>query len=394
MFVLYKESHDPSILAYVPPMDLPTRLFRVVRRVLLRRALQKYRHSAPFGLANFCDDRTFYAGDPWKFIPDHDVINLHWVAGFLDFHAFFNSLPRQTPVVWTLHDMAPFTGGCHWNETCPKFSQQCGACPQLGSHRESDWTRQVWKRKRTALANIPSRQLHIATPSRWLQEERRRSSLFSRFSGSVIPYGLDTEVFFPRDRRASRELLGLPPDAKIILFLAYGVHLPRKGLSILAEALSGIAPRSAGVLVSVGPGDPPVPSTLSHMHLGAIQEDRILSHVYSAADIFVAPSLHDNLPNTILESLACGTPVVAFDVGGIPDAVRPGVTGLLAKPGDPTSLRHAIAELLSDDQRRHEFSLNCRSIAIQEYSLGLQARRYVEVYKSMLTSVSGQRSGR
>ena len=384
MYVVDKESHGPSVVQYQPPTRLLARISRTVRREVILRSLRRYESSAPLGLANFSDDRSVYVRDPWRSFPDHDLIHLHWIAGFVDYIAFFMSLSPRTPVVWTLHDMAPFTGGCHWNQGCPKFAQQCGACPQLGSHATSDWTRRVWERKHESLAGIPSNQLHVVTPSRWLQEERKRSSLLSRFSGSIIPYGLDTEVFAPRDRQAARDVLGVPLNARVALFLADGVHIPRKGFHILAEALAGIDPAQI-FLLSLGKGMPPLSDTFPHLHLAPVQNDRILSYAYSAADIFIAPSLEDNFPNTILESFACGTPVVASDVGGIPDAVHPGITGLLVKPGDPTSLKSAILDLLSNDQKRHEMSSACRKVAVEEYSLHLQAQRYVALYQEMLS---------
>ncbi len=388
MYVVDKESHDPSVVQYQPPTRLRTRISRTVRREVILRSLRRYESSAPLGLANFSDDRSVYARDPWRSVPEHDLIHLHWIAGFVDYIAFFMSLSPGTPVVWTLHDMAPFTGGCHWNQGCPKFAQQCGACPQLGSHAAWDWTRRVWERKHESLAGIPSNKLHVVTPSRWLQEERKRSSLFSRFSGSTIPNGLDTDVFTPRDRQAARDVLGVPLNTRVALFLADGVHIPRKGFHILAEALRGIDSPQKPFLLSLGKGMPPLSDASPHLHLGPIQNDRILSFAYSAADVFIAPSLEDNLPNTILESFACGTPVVASDVGGIPDAVRPGITGVLAKPGDPASLRSAILDLLSNDQMRHEMSSACRNVAVEEFSLHLQAQRYVALYQEMLNRSS------
>jgi glycosyltransferase involved in cell wall biosynthesis len=225
----------------------------------------------------------------------------------------------------------------------------------------------------------------VVTPSRWLQEERKRSSLFSRFPGSVIPNGVDTDVFAPRDRQAARDVFGVPLDARVALFLADGVHLPRKGFRILAEALSKIGPGQKLFLLSLGKGTPPVSDTFPRLHLAPVHNDRILSYAYSAADVFIAPSLEDNLPNTILESFACGTPVIASDVGGIPEAVRPGITGLLVKPGDPASLASAILDLLSNDQKRLEMSLACRKLAVEEYSLHLQAQRYSSLYHQMLS---------
>jgi glycosyltransferase involved in cell wall biosynthesis len=142
-------------------------------------------------------------------------------------------------------------------------------------------------------------------------------------------------------------------------------------------------------LLCLGFGAPPALERFPHAHITSMSDDRSLSMVYSAADVFVLPSLADNLPNTMLESLACGTPVVAFAAGGIPDSVRPGVTGLLANTGDSAELRSAMLELLGNDSKRADMSANCRRIALAEYDLSVQTRRYVQLYTEMLRQGAG-----
>lgn len=392
MFVVHKDSDDPFVVAYDPPMNFKTRLGRAWRRKTMARDINRYRDSAP-GIAdpgdirgNFSDDRTAYGSDPWSKLPENHVIQLHWVVGFVDYRNFFSSIPAGKPVVWTLHDMVVFTGGCHWDYGCGKFVEQCGACPQLGSHSPFDLTRRVWQRKHEGFSYPKANQLQIVTPSRWLQTEVQRSSLLSRFPSTVIPYGLDTEVFAPRDRRVAREILRIPLDAKVILFLADAVHNPRKGFDLLTQALADARADNDVFLLSMGLTDLPEFKDLPHMHIEHRRDDAFLSSVYSAADIFVAPSRQDNLPCVVLEAIACGIPVAGFAVGGILDAVRPGVTGSLARPGDIAELRHIIQQLLQSKEKRAEMSVNCRRIALLEYSLQTQAKRYLELYEEMLSS--------
>jgi len=223
-----------------------------------------------------------------------------------------------------------------------------------------------------------------------LRDEVKRSSLFSRFPCSVIPNGLDTQVFSPKDPRVAREKFGIPLNARAILFLADGVHIPRKGFHLLVEALAGAEPDSNTFLVSVGPGFPPDLGHIPHRHIQTISDDELLSHIYSAADVFVLPSLQENLPNTALEAIACGTPVVGFAVGGIPDIVRPGVTGLLAKPADAADLRRAVIEVLGHSNRA-EMAKNCRRIATEEYGVETQVRRHMEVYEGLLENRRGRK---
>ena len=391
MFVLEKFSLDPLVTKYEPPRNLLSRIGRTVRRQTLGRATKRYRDTAPGGLTFFTDDRTIYGTDPWQHIPDNDLIQLHWISGFVDYRSFFKALPAGKPVVWTLHGMDAVTGGCFYDKGCGKFTEKCGACPQLGSSTETDVTRQVWQRKRESYSRLGHSQLHIVTPSRWLSEEVNRSSLLSSFPCTVIPNGLDTDIFVPRSRSVAREVLGVPPDAKVILFIADGLHDPRKGFHLLAEALAGMGSDGNLFLISLGPGYPPSLEGFPHVHIESLNNDRFLSYVYSAADMFVAPSLQDNLPNTILESIACGTPVVGFAVGGIPDLVRPGLTGVLAKPADAIDLRRAVIELLSDNDRLKGLAANCRKIATEEYTLELQAKRYLNLYAEALASSPGSR---
>jgi glycosyltransferase involved in cell wall biosynthesis len=384
MFVAEKDGDDPCVVKYERSLDFAVRMRRVWRRKRIARAIGGYRRTMYREGGGFSDDRSAFGGDPWTKLPENDVLNVHWVAGFLDYQKFFQWLPEGKPVVWTLHDMGVFTGGCHWDADCGKFVQRCGACPQLGSSADDDLSREIWARKRQAFERVEGSRLRVVAPSRWLAAEARRSSVLGRFVCSVIPYGVDTEVFAPRDKRMSREILEIPTDAKVVLFLADDIHARRKGFYLLAEALAGIAADANVFLLSMGAGNPPEIAGLRRAHLKHMRRDGILSCVYSAADIFVAPSTQDNLPNTVLESMACGTPVAAFAVGGIPDVVRPGVTGLLARPGDVEGLRVAILELLRDDEKRAETSANCRSITLREYGLEVQARRYLELYREMI----------
>jgi glycosyltransferase involved in cell wall biosynthesis len=393
MFVLDKTSNDSSVTRYEMKRDMLSRVRRTVRKEVIRRALASFRASGAIEMTYFADDRTPYGKDPWPQLPESDVIQLHWVSGFVDYEGFFSALPMGKPLVWTMHAMEAMTGGCYYDNDCGKFAEECGACPQVGSTSESDLTRRVWQRKRKSFGRIAGEQLHIVSPSRWMRDQVKRSSLLSRFPCSVIPNGLDTEVFSPRDRGVAREKFGIPLDAKAILFLADGVHIPRKGFHLLVEALAGTEPDSDMFLISVGPGFPPDLGHIPHRRIETIRDDELLAHVYSAADVLVVPSLQENLPNTALEAIACGTPVLGFAVGGIPDIVRPGVTGLLAAPADAADLRRAIVELLGRGNR-NEMARNCRQVALEEYGVETQARRYIEVYEGLLENhAAGSRQG-
>ncbi|HEV8620724.1 MAG TPA: glycosyltransferase family 4 protein [Nitrospiraceae bacterium] len=384
MFVANRRSDDPTVMAFMPSMDFCSRLRRRLRRDRIARDFARYQSSLPPGFEPFKDDRSEHGADLVKQLPQCDVINLHWIACFVDYPVFFATVPERFSVVWTLHDMNPFTGGCHYDRGCGKFMNGCVRCPQLGSSDRIDLSSKVWERKQLVFDSIDPARLHLVAPSCWMADTVKKSTLLGKFPVTTIPYGIDTADFAPRDRHSARDVLGLPRDGKVVLFAAESVTNRRKGFALLAEVLQDLAEVPGLVLVSMGLGNPITDSSIHHLHLGFVANERWLSIIYSAADVFVIPSLQDNLPNTVLESLACGTPVVGPAVGGIPDVVRPGTTGLLVPPGDADALRDAIVRLLNDPADRQHMAGECRRIAMEEYSLELQAKRYVALYESLL----------
>jgi glycosyltransferase involved in cell wall biosynthesis len=195
---------------------------------------------------------------------------------------------------------------------------------------------------------------------------------------------LDVAIFQPRNQHAAREVLGLPVTSKVILFVADQLDNNRKGSDFLLSALHMLDIPDEVCLLTVGKGNFQIGNKFPHYHLGQINSDRILSIVYSAADIFVIPSRQDNLPNTALEALACGTPVIGFRAGGVSEVVRPGITGLLAERENVRDLRNCISKLLADSNLRNEIAGNCREVATKEYSLEIQARRYENLYRNLI----------
>ncbi|QDT15544.1 glycosyltransferase [Alienimonas californiensis] len=404
MLAFNKSSDDPAVRAFRPSLSVGRRLARRLRERSLRRDLPiRLAGDPPFEV--FHTDRSVHGADLLDTIfpqaggapsvgnaqsegsPDAppDVLNLHWVVGMFDDAAFLPAAAARVPLVWTLHDMQPFTGGCHYDRGCGRFVSPegrpgCGRCPQLAGDAERDLSRRIWERRARAFAKIPTDRLTFVTPSRWLGAEVGRSSLCGRFPVEVIPYGLETDVFRPRNQAAARELLGVPPDAKTALFLADAVNNVRKGFSYLKGALERLRGLPNLCALTVGRGVPDLPEGLPHVSLGSVSDDRLLALAYSAADLFVIPSLADNLPNTVLEAMACGTPSVGFAVGGVPDMIRPGETGLLAPPEDVPALADTLAALLSDDALRTRLGANCRRVAEAEYPLARQAHDYQALF--------------
>jgi glycosyltransferase involved in cell wall biosynthesis len=397
MFVSVRDGFDPRVEQFVPRAGFGSRVTRVFRRDLFERELKKALRNGPAGFDGFRDDRTVYGAEVAAAVPDADIYHLHQVTEFVDYRTCLPRLAQRAPLVWTLHEMTPFTGGCHYAYDCSHFTGECGACPQLGRSNMRDFSHAVWRRKQTAFAAIPRERLHVVAPSKWMAAEAARSRLLGRFPVSVIPYGLDTDRYRPiPDARRLLEAFGVSPSMRVALFVADWTSVRRKGFDLLDSALSllGDAPNTA--LVSLGRGDSPrLQSTLTHVHLGSLTDDRMLAAIYSMADVFVIPSVQDNLPNSVLEAMACGCAVSGFRVGGIPDMVRDGVNGLLATPGDVKGLANAIRTLLADDSRRAGMGKASRDIAEREYSRKLQGERYADLYRTFARrprSIDGERT--
>jgi len=383
MLVLQKSSADSAVIQFDPYLPLHLKIRRRLRRRYIERSQPKMDHLAS-GASYFSDDRSQYGAAVLNQIPPSDILNLHWTSGFVDYRDFFASLPLRYPVVWTLHDMNPFTGGCHFDGGCGKFEKHCGECPQLLSTNSRDFSHSVWKRKHKALVPISQSQLHIVTPSRWLSAEAAKSTLLGQFRSTVIPNGVNTDIFQPRDRQESRAQFGIPLDAKVVLFVADWAREKRKGLHLLLSAVEGLSRIEDLCLVAVGRGLQAEGLSNRLKIIDYISDDLSMSHLYSAADLFVIPSLQDNLPNTGLESISCGTPVVAFNVGGLPDFVREEENGRLVAPCDASALRQAILGLLNDPNLLAALGAQCRKIATSEFALEIQANRYAALYASIL----------
>ena len=385
MFVAFSDGHDPTVQQYRPSGTVKARISRTVRHTILRRTLRQASRSQPPGSEKFRDDRTKFGTDVASTTPSADIYHLHQITEFVDYRATLSRLAARAPIVWTLHERTPFTGGCHYSFGCDGFAATCGSCPQLGSSSHYDLSHSVWLRKSGVYNRIPPTRFHVVGASHWIAAEAQRSSLFNRFPISVIPYGIDTDVFRPMpEARRLLDALGVSPTARIVLFVSDWMGNPRKGFDLLDAALHS-RPLCNVALVSLGRGDRPrLQSQMPHVHLGGFTEDRMVALAHSLADVFVIPSRQDNLPNTVLEAMACGTPVVGFKTGGIPEMVRDGVNGLLAEAGDVADLADALATLLADEPRRAAMARAARDLAEREYTRARQGERYLRLYESVL----------
>jgi glycosyltransferase involved in cell wall biosynthesis len=383
MVVADKVSTDPSVINCQPSLAVGTRVRRVLRRKYIE-PTQRFLDRRPRWAGYFTDDRSQHGSDVLEAALPADLLHLHWIAGLIDYCAFFGALPANLPLVWTLHDMNPMTGGCHHASGCAKFKTHCGNCPQLDECGPNDLSASIWRRKDRSYGRLDSRLIRVVTPSRWLANHARGSSLMKRFRVETIPYGLDTNTFQPRDRAEARRLLGIPTNAKVVLFVSQWLDDPYKGMRTLWDAVERLRSIPDLCLLVLGKGEVVQKVGVRSIFLGSVDDEERLSFAYSAADLFLLPSSEDNFPNTALESLACGLPVIGSNVGGIPEIVREGYTGSLVEKGDAEGFANATEELLREDGLRAQMSENCRRVAVQEYALKVQSTRYLELYKDLL----------
>jgi glycosyltransferase involved in cell wall biosynthesis len=313
---------------------------------------------------------------------DADVVHLHWItAGMFR----LEELERvNKPMVWSLHDMWAYTGGCHYDEECGRWRSTCGSCPVLGSTKENDLSRKVFQRKLKTYARLKGR-LTIVGLSAWMAECAQESILLKDLRVVQLPNPIDTAVFKPVDRRVAKEILGLPTDKPLILFGAVNATAdPRKGFVHLSEALRSL-PSGSVELAVFGASRPQQVPDLGHPihYLGRLHDDAALCLLYNAADVTVVPSLQENLSNTIVESLACGTPVVGFGIGGNKDMVDHGVNGALAPAFDANAMAEGIRWVL-DSGRSDEVRSNARRIALERFELVRVSERYRGLYGEVL----------
>jgi glycosyltransferase involved in cell wall biosynthesis len=371
MLVAHRQSDDPRVEVLEPdPAD--ERLWRTIEAHWIRG------NRTPLSNTWFSSGGLGARVARHRLIEDADIIHLHWIAGLVAIEDLEAILALGKPVVWTFHDEWGYTGGCHYAAGCGGWRTACDACPQLARdpHGLVAWQ---FSAKRAAYARG---RIAVVTPSAWLSARVRESALLAHCTVDTVPYSVDLEVFAPSRRESGRARLGLSPDDAVVLFSADGAAERRKGFAELAEALGMItAPRPRLLVLgdSRGVRLPEGADCVGHL------ADRVaLAEVVAASDIYALPSLEDNLPNGILEALACGTTCVAFDAGGVPDMLRDAPCGYLAKTGSVNALARALSAALGELARLRSDRAALRAYAESRYSPDLQAERLLQIYRREL----------
>ena len=282
------------------------------------------------------------------------------------------------------------TGHCGFSFDCDRWKTGCGKCPypETPPAIKRDGTSLEWKLKNWIYPKLNKLNLNLICPSKWIAKLAKQSPLTSRFPIHHIPHGIDTETFQPLDPEYCRLELGIPLSKKVLMFASVKLNDARKGSNLLIKALQKL-PQSLKkqiLLLVFGQEAKTIATTVGIpvYDLGYLDDERPKAVAYSAADLFIFPTRADNFPLVLKESTACGTPMVSFKVGGVPDLVRHGITGYLAQPENVKEFGDGIVQLLEDESLRHQMSQQCRAIAEKEYSLALYAQRHIDLYSELL----------
>lgn len=311
-----------------------------------------------------------------------DIIHLHWInQGFLSLRDIQRLIDTGKPIVWTMHDMWPCTGICHHARDCEKFKEQCESCFYLGSKRKKDLSFIYFSKKKALYQNAP---ISFVGCSQWLKTKMDQSALLPTNKKLSIPNPLDLSLFQPKDPRASRSALGLPTDKMLILFGALNVTDERKGVQYLLNAIPFL-PIEELVLVVFGEMKQELESSIPIpiIQMGYLHNEKDIVFLYNAVDLFVTSSLDENLPNTIMEAMACGTPCVGFNTGGIPEMIDHQVNGYVAEYEDASDLANGILWVL-DNKDSKNLPAACREKVMTCYEESVVAGQYIDLYNSLL----------
>ena len=360
-------------------------------RALLNHAMEKldflrYEKDAAVRFA-FSHGLTGVDVTRWQAFDEADIVHLHWInKGFISLGGLSDIVKSGKPVVWTCHDMWPFTGGCYHNRGCDHFQTGCGRCPYLKNPSGQDLSARVYRRKQQIFS---ADNLHFITPSKWLSGKASLSPIANGKQIAVIPNGIDTNRFTPGSTTEARQKLGIPADAKILAFAAASLANPKKGFAEFKELVgllySAEIKNLHVLLIGENKQNAPLDFQVPHTFTGYLSGETEMVQCYQAADVYVTTSHEENLPTTIMESMACGTPVAAFSVGGIPEMITEGENGWLSNLFDVKILSEKIVVYLNTpDAGRVSLQNRARQNALEKYDSAVVANQYKRIYEKLL----------
>lgn len=384
MMLVRDKTSDSITVNELPRRGLMRLRFIWERMVIFLNLGLKKNHLWEIDIANAGSDIT-----KLQAFKDADVIHLSWInQGMISLCDIKRIVKSRKPIVWTMHDLWPATAICHYAGECDKFVTGCHNCPLLpGGGNKYDLSSVVWKRKKSIYKKSS---ICFVTCSRWLEGQARKSKLLEGMFLTSIPNPIDTNIFNPQDKEKCKERIGIPTDKKVILFVANKVTDERKGAGYLVTALEKLcadqktlADNCVVALLGGSASELAEKIPMPVFPIGYISGDRNLALVYNAADVFVLPSLADNLPNTIMEALACGVPCVGFNIGGIPEMIDHKQNGYVAKKADVDDLAAGLRWVL-DEANTEDLSHSAITKVSKHYSQNSVSMKYIEVYNQAL----------
>ncbi|MBQ0085389.1 MAG: glycosyltransferase family 4 protein [Prevotella sp.] len=315
-----------------------------------------------------------------KEFKDADIIHLHWInQGFLSLVGLRKILESGKPIIWTMHDMWAFTGVCHYANGCEKYWKGCCDCPQLMCQRHNDLSATYFEKKKTLFRNADIR---FVGCSQWMADMARKSGLLAGNHITNIPNAIDTDVFIPLNKNEVRKKFNLPLDKKLILFCSMKTTDTRKGMSYLIDACQYLQDCEYSIIILGGKAEIYKDMLPMPIHcLNYVGNEKDMADVYNAADVFVTPSMQDNLPNTIMEAMSCGTPCVGFNTGGIPEMIDHKRNGYVAEYRNAQDLAKGITWVL-ENMDKECLCENARTKVMENYTEAVVAKRYIEMYNS------------
>ena len=308
-----------------------------------------------------------------------DIIHLHWINfGFIN----IKDLRKiKKPIVWTVRDMWPMTGGCHVTLDCDKYTESCGKCPQLNSSHEYDLSKIIFNKK----IKYTPKDIFMVANSNWIEEILRKSFIFKDSNTRTICNNIPTKDFFPEDKTLLKEKFKLPKDKKIILIGAQDPTDFYKGFSKFIESLKYLDKEKYFLCTFGETNDEKIKALgIEYKNFGFIKDLSELRKIYSLADVFIAPSIIESFGKTIAESMCCGTPAVCFNASGQKDIIDHKINGYLAKPYEPEDLARGIEWILEDDERRIKLGENARKKVLENFDSKIVAKQYIDLYREIL----------
>ena len=383
MLVRIKQGDDPRVRAFDTGARRPERTCRAWRRWQIRRSASRFRLNPDHPSASLTDPRSEWRYSLLRQLPKHGPLHLHWVNRFIDWTTFFRAMGRSgRPLIWTLRDMTPVTGGCSYDFGCGRFADKCGRCPQLANGYSADASNKFLRIKERALQNLPEQQLTIITLNRWMAGMVSRSPMFSRFRSEVIPNGVDC---FGVEKKT---MYVDSPEETSLRLIAAAVDTTdrRKNLQLLLDAIATLPDhlRLKVHLTLVGQGEPPADPPCEIAPTGYVADPQSLAQHYAAADLYVHPALEDNQPNTVLEAMAAGTPALVCDTGGVAEMIPTDHNWPMVVPrNDVESMTRALAWWIGNRHQAAAAGQQCRQHVIDNFSRRLQVERHVKLYESV-----------